>query len=479
MHINTEINLGPRLKKQRIDKGFSQAKLSKSIGISPSYLNLIENGKRKIPISLLIKAADELELSIKDFSEESNKRLLSDVMDVLSNEIFDDLKITNHDTSNFIGSNPNIAKALLTINDTFKSFKEDMQNRLEIMDVTSGDINKPTRLPVELVSDILQENKNYFHDLEISSEKLREEIGLEIGPNIGSGSKLTKFLETKHKIKVKIVTVSEDEKIVKRFDDKSKTFYLSEMLTYTSRNFHLASQVAYLEASDIIEKVIQKNNVESEEVVPLLKLSLLNYYAAAFMMPYDDFLKSAKLHRYDVEILMHHYACSFEQVTHRLTNLQRPGNEGVPFHFLKTDIAGNVSKRFSLSGIHIPRHGGSCPRWNVYTAFLSPGKIHPQISKMPDGKVYFCIARAFEKGVEKHGMPKSFVSIGLGCDMKYAKDLVYSEGIDLTNKKLQMPIGVSCRICPRTECQQRAFPPIDKELRLDIKYRGTSPYVTI
>ena len=111
---------------------------------------------------------------------------------------------------------------------------------------------------------------------------------------------------------------------------------------------------------------------------------------------------------------MHHFATSFEQVTHRLTNLQRPGKEGVPFHFLKTDIAGNVSKRFSLSGIHIPRHGGSCPRWNVYIAFLNPGRIHPQISKMPDGKTYFCIARAFEKGIEKHGMPRSFVSNRIG-----------------------------------------------------------------
>ena len=196
-------------------------------------------------------------------------------------------------------------------------------------------------------------------------------------------------------------------------------------------------------------------------------------------MPYDDFLANAKKNKYDIEILMHHYACSFEQVTHRLTNLQKPGNEGVPFHFLKTDIAGNVSKRFSLSGIHIPRHGGSCPRWNVYIAFLNPGKIHPQISRMPDGKVYFCIARAFEKGIEKHGMPKSFVSIGLGCDVKYAKDLIYSEGMDIENKKLQTPIGVSCRICPRIECQQRAFPPIDKELKLDINFRGTSPYVTL
>ena len=127
--------------------------------------------------------------------------------------IFDDLKITNHDTSDFIGSNPNIAKALLTINDSFKSFKEDMQNRLETMDVNANQIEKPTRLPVEIVSDILQENKNYFHDLEVSSENLRKEIGLETGPNIGSGSKLSLYLKEKHGIEVKIVTINEDEKI--------------------------------------------------------------------------------------------------------------------------------------------------------------------------------------------------------------------------------------------------------------------------
>ena len=120
------------------------------------------------------------------------------------------------------------------------------------------------------------------------------------------------------------------------------------MLTYTSRNFHLAYQVAYLESEDIIDKIINTNNIESEEVRPLLKISMLNYFASAMLMPYDDFLTNAKKNKYDVEILMHHYAFSFEQVTHRLTNLQKPGNEGVPFHFLKTDIAGNVSKRFSL-----------------------------------------------------------------------------------------------------------------------------------
>ena len=251
------------------------------------------------------------------------------------------------------------------------------------------------------------------------------------------------------------------------------------MLNYSSRNFHLAYQIAFFEGEEDINKIINLKKISSQDVISLLKISLLNYLASAILMPYDDFLVNAKRFRYDAELLMHHFATSFEQVTHRLTSLQKPGNEGIPFHFVKTDNAGNVSKRFSLSGIHIPRHGGACPRWNVYSAFSSPGKINTQISRMPDGKVYFCIARAFEKGIEKYGAIKSFVSIGLGCDVRYAKEITYADGIDLQNKKLETPIGISCRICPRTDCEQRAFPPIDKDLKLDIIQKGASPYITI
>jgi len=474
-------NIGSRIRKERRSKGLSQSDLSKNLGISASYLNLLESGRRTITVPLLIKIGNELSLSLKDLTVESNKRILSDVMDVLSNELFEDLDITNHETTEFISNNPNIAKALLTLNDSYKSLRDDMQNRLEIMDVESSvKEKKSTRLPVEIVSDFLQENKNYFDSLERKSEELRDKIGLKLGPGIGSTEiKFTSYLNIEHGIEVKIVPPEEDHKSVKKFDDNKKILFLSEMLTYTARNFHLAYQIAFCDGQKLIDEIVEKNKIYSDEVILLLKISLLNYFAAALIMPYEDFLESAKKYKYDIEILMHHYAASFEQITHRLTNLQRPDYEGVPFHFLKTDIAGNVSKRFSLSGIHIPRHGGSCPRWNVYIAFLSPGKIHPQISRMPDGKLYFCIARAFEKGIEKYGMPKSFVSIGLGCDMRYAKELTYSEGIDLQNKQNETPIGISCRICPRVDCQQRAFPPIDKDLKLDISYRGTSPYVTI
>ena len=472
-------NIGTKVRKERRSKGLSQSDLSKNLGISASYLNLIESGRRTITVPLLIKIGNELSLSLKDLTIESNKRLLSDVMEVLSNELFEDLDITNYDTTEFISNNPNIAKALLALNDTYRSLRDDTQNRLEELDVRSSvKERKLSRLPVEIVSDFLQENKNYFDSLEKKAENIRQKIYFEEGHRT-IGHSLIQYLFNAHNTFVKVVTPAEEEKYVKKYDKNKNTLFVSEMLNYSSRNFHLAYQIAFFEGEEDINYIINNNKISSPDVINLLKISLLNYLASAILMPYDNFILTAKKFRYDVELLMHHYATSFEQVTHRLTNLQRPGNEGVPFHFLKTDNAGNVSKRFSLSGIHIPRYGGACPRWNVYSAFSSPGKINTQISRMPDGKVYFCIARAFEKGIEKYGAIKSFVSIGLGCDMQYAKELTYSDGMDLQNKKLETPIGISCRICPRTDCEQRAFPPIDKDLKLDVFQRGTTPYITI
>ena len=150
-----------------------------------------------------------------------------------------------------------------------------------------------------------------------------------------------------------------------------------------------------------------------------------------------------------------------------MTTLQRPGRSGVPLHLVRTDIAGNISKRFSLSGIHIPRHSGACPRWNVYGAFLHPERINVQISQMPDGQRFFCIAKAVTKGGYRHNEPRRHLSIGLGCHVAYAGDLVYSDGVDVSNPELAVPIGIGCRICPRTGCAQRAHPPSDHRIVAD------------
>jgi predicted transcriptional regulator len=200
------------------------------------------------------------------------------------------------------------------------------------------------------------------------------------------------------------------------------------------------------------------------------------YFAAALVMPYGPFLKACRDNRYDIERLGRRFGASFEQVCHRMTTLQRKGAQGIALHLVRTDIAGNISKRFSLSGIHIPRHSGACPRWNVYSAFLSPERITVQISEMPSGERYFCIARTIAKGDYRHNAPRRHVSIGLGCSILHAREMVYSDGIDLTSDNQVVPIGTGCRICPRMECGQRAHPPADHRFRLDDTMRPESLY---
>ena len=75
MNIESDINFGPRLKKQRISKGFSQAELSKTIGISPSYLNLIESGKRKIDGDLLLNLCERLNIQLSDLTSKTDINL--------------------------------------------------------------------------------------------------------------------------------------------------------------------------------------------------------------------------------------------------------------------------------------------------------------------------------------------------------------------------------------------------------------------
>ena len=111
-------------------------------------------------------------------------------------------------------------------------------------------------------------------------------------------------------------------------------------------------------------------------------------------------------------------------------------------------------------------------------ALAGPGVIQAAVSKMTNGEKYVCIARTVEKGIGRFGQAKSILSIGLGCEAKYAKDFVYTENVNINDKSTEIPIGVSCRTCDRLDCSQRAFPPLHKKFDIDINTRGVSVYVT-
>ena len=469
----SDLKIGPKIKAFRRQLGLQANKFAEQINISPSYLNLIESGKRNIDSNLLIKVSKELRVDLSDLTSKADVNLENDISELLDDQLFEELDILGPEVKDLVNSNPKIAKALIKLGDNFKQKDHDIVNRVE--DISGKKIDsRKTAFPGEVISDFLQENKNYFPKLENFANKVFDKVQKN---NRTRYIALCDYLNSEYGILVKDVIPEEDKPFSKIFIKDKKELLLSDYNTLETKKLHAAAQIAQEGASKEIEDYLSKFRFPSEESKRLTQVALLNYCGAAILMPYKLFHTECKKLKYDLELLLNTFATSFEQVAHRVTCLQDPKLPGIPFHMLRTDIAGNISKRFSLSGIEIPRYGGACPRWNVYSAFTRPGIIQAAVSKMTNGEKYVCIARTVEKGIGRFGQSKSILSIGLGCEAKYAKEFVYTENLDISDKKTEIPIGVSCRTCDRLDCSQRAFPPLHKKFDIDINSRGVSVYV--
>ena len=470
---NLDLKIGPKIKAFRRQLGLQANKFAERLGISPSYLNLIEAGKRKIDGNLLIKISKELRIDLSDLTSKKDLNLENDISDLLDDQLFEDLDILGPEVKDLVSSNPKIAKALIKLGDNYKQKDHEIVNKVENI---SGKIidNRKTSFPGEVISDFLQENKNYFPKLEEFANNIFKKVQKN---NRTRYIALCDFLKKEFSITVKDIIPEETKPFSKVYNKKNKELLLSDYNSLETKKLHAAAQIAQEGAIDIIEDYLSKFKFPSNESKRLTQIALLNYCGAAILMPYNLFHLECKKLKYDLQLLQNTFATSFEQVAHRVTCLRDPKLPGIPFHFLRVDMAGNISKRFSLSGIEIPRYGGACPRWNVYSAFTRPGVIQAAVSKMTNGEKYVCIAKTVEKGVGRYGQSKSILSIGLGCEAKYAKEFVYTENLDISDKKTEIPIGVSCRTCDRLDCSQRAFPPLHKKFDVDINTRGVSVYV--
>ncbi len=470
---NLDLKIGPKIKAFRRQLGLQANKFAERLKISPSYLNLIEAGKRKIDGNLLIKISKELRINLSDLTSKKDLNLENDISELLDDQLFEDLDILGPEVKDLVSSNPKIAKALIKLGDNYKQKDHEIVNKVENI---SGKIidNRKTSFPGEVISDFLQENKNYFPKLEEFANNIFKKVQKN---NRTRYIALCDFLKKEFSITVKDIIPEETKPFSKVYNKKNKELLLSDYNSLETKKLHAAAQIAQEGAIDIIEDYLSKFKFPSNESKRLTQIALLNYCGAAILMPYNLFHSECKKLKYDLQLLQNTFATSFEQVAHRVTCLQDPKLPGIPFHFLRVDMAGNISKRFSLSGIEIPRYGGACPRWNVYSAFTRPGVIQAAVSKMTNGEKYVCIAKTVEKGVGRYGQSKSILSIGLGCEAKYAKEFVYTENLDISDKKTEIPIGVSCRTCDRLDCSQRAFPPLHKKFDVDINTRGVSVYV--
>ena len=468
MADSDKLLIGPRLRRFRQTLGLTQARMAKDLGISSSYLNLIERNQRALSAKVLLKMAEIYDFDITGLSSSSDTHLIAELFEALRDPLFNIGGISKNEAEDSVGASPQTAKALLGL---YRKYR-DLQRRQsdQTVDRDRVELLEQSSAAVEAVRRFIHEHRNYFDPLDQAAEELSRELGL---TKREPHAALTERLRDKHDLSVRIVPIDVMPEMLRYFDRHSKRINLSELLRQSGRRFQLAFQIGMLEHRDLIDELIKSANFPNRDAEGLARTSLANYFAAATLMPYSRFLKEAENCQYDVDLLGHRFGTSFEQTAHRLTTLGRTNARGIPFFFVRIDVAGNVSKRFSAGRFHFSQFGGACPLWNIHECFQTPGKTISQMIQMPDDTTYFSIARMVSRSDGTYNQPAQKLAIGLGCDIAYAPRLIYAQQYNLDAPQ-PTPIGINCYQCERPHCRQRAHAPLNKALNFDERARGMS-----
>ena len=472
--LDKKVFAGPRIRRLRRDRNLTQARMAEELGISASYLNLIERNQRPISAQILLRLADAYDVELRSLAGDDEARALSELKEVFSDPLFRDQHLTDDDLREVAAASPALSDAIAKLYRTYQETTANASMLAErLADRDMGEEVEVSGMPLEAVRDFINSRNNHFPELDEAAEQTYVEAQLGSDEPYVS---LRAYLQSRHGVTTRVVPADIMQQSLRRYDRHRQSIFLSELLDQPGRSFQLAYQIGYFEQGRTIEDIIAGSGFVEDETRRLARVALANYFAAALLMPYGPFQKTAEDTRYDIRLLGRRFGTSFEQVCHRLTTLQRPGARGIPFFLIRVDNAGNVSKRFSAAGFHFARFGGTCPRWNVHDAFRVPGQIYTQIIQMEDATRYFSIARTVSRGGSGIGVPGDQFVVGLGCEITHAKRLVYSAGYDLDDASGATPIGVNCRLCERPDCSQRAFPPLMRRLHIEEHVRGISPF---
>nr|WP_295107885.1 XRE family transcriptional regulator [uncultured Caulobacter sp.] len=461
--------LGGRLKRLRRDLGVTQARMAEELGVSASYLNLLERNQRPVTAQLLLRLADAYDLDLRSLSADDPGGGAG-LEEVLADKMFADLGVSRHEAAEVAELSPSLAEAVTRL---YRAYLD----RGRMIDLGAferpdgaGPVSEPS--PTDWVRDLVGAQRNHFAELETLAEKIVAQLKADpqdLGPAV------RERLQSKFGVQTRVMPVEVMTGSLRRYDHHRKRLMLSETLAPASRIFGMCYQLGLMEGGEVLSDLTDRFKAPDRATRQLLKVFLDGYLAAAIMMPYEAFLSAMEASGYDIERVRPRFGVSYEQAAQRLTTLGRAGSRGVPFFMMRLDAAGNISKRFASGPFPFSRFGGACPRWNVHDSFKTPGRIVTQVIETPDGARYFTLSRTVRRVSGLHSGLEDELVVGLGCELKYASKLVQARGLDIANP-ITVEIGPSCRICERPACPQRAAAPINRTLLVEETSKSLSPF---
>ena len=439
------------------------------LGVSASYVNLLENNQRSLSVKILLALTDSYGVAWQELINDNDVSQLADLRATVRDPMFSGAAPDLQELRAALDHAPQLVAQFLQLHENYRS----MLGRLQHVEEYGAMPDILAASPEAAVYDLFRKHANYFAGIEAAADQLRVAVG---GRPDDIYANLKRHLSNAHGIEVELVSIDEMSQTLRIFDEARRRVQLSEAFDQINRNFQLACVIAFVSCGSLFDELIAGSAPLPDATRTRCRVELANYFAAAFLMPYEPFLSLAESTGYDIDRIAASFGVSFEMVCHRLTTLQRKGAQGVPFFFLRLDRAGNVTKRFNATTISLADKGGSCPVWKIHSGFAAPDTMISQFVELPDAGQFFTISRTTGRPVtNRHNQDRRLV-VTLGCERAHAERIGYARSLRVVDDENIAKIGINCHICPRQACAQRAHEPMHLNLTVDANRRGSTRY---
>jgi predicted transcriptional regulator/DNA-binding XRE family transcriptional regulator len=442
--VEPSLLAGPALRRLRKREGLTQANMAAMLGISPSYLNLIERNQRPLSARVLVQVIEQFEFDPRSLREDETVGGIDGMIRRLADKRFADLAIDREEVQELLAAAPQAAAAFARLYDQVGA-----GHGHHHAPAPADDPDAAARRAVERW-------QNHFSDLDHAAEDLADELRLSRGE---ISAALGERLREKHQLQVRILPAEVMPGQVHRLDLHARQLQLSEMLPGAARRFQIARQVGALEQREAIETLVAGASLATPEAREAYREHITDYLAGALLMPYRRFLRACEATGYDLAVLQRRFAVSLDQVAQRLTTLGRVGERGLPFFTATIDRAGRmIGFTAGGSGAAYPLDGARWPAWVPFAAFERPGTVLTQAVTFSEGegspRHWFTIARSLDgDGV----MCSARRAVVLGIEARFARDLAHARGVSLDPLDA-VPLGAPCPRCGRAECLTPATP---------------------
>ncbi len=449
--------LGHRIRERRRAIGITQADLARRVGISPSYLNLIERNRRGIAGKRLADIAEALGIRLSELEGASERRLEQALAALAADPRFAGLEIEAEAVGELIGRFPGWARAIGALARSeeeqaalLRSFADRLTHDPFLGETVHRMLTRIAALRstaeiLEAVPDISPGQARRFHTILAEESRRLSDIA----------EALATYFDKAATPERAVTPVDEVQAL---FEDHANRFDAIEAALAgapEAPTAEAAHRLAALRAGPVVDRLVaEADGIATAEARARAAGALTAYAEDAARAPLARFAPLAEATGYDLERIVAETGLPQDLVCRRMTALADA--EGRPrFGYVAANASGAILELRGIPGFHPVRHAAHCALWALARAQFAPGQAVAQLAAFPSGRRFFFLARTRRVGTVAHGRPQQFETDMLVIDERALADTVYARAAPAAEE-----VGVTCRLCPRKGCAHRVEDPL-------------------